>query len=215
MPNWAYTTYKIVGDNQEELQDLHEKLTTLQRLSEEHRLACREAQKNDLPIPEPPSQIVDSGFNFFLGTVVKAFGGNWEKMNCRGGIESVKELHDGIFELDTETAWGEMNEVWDLVMSHYETLSYYYLAEEPGNLHFVTNDIDEEYFPENYYIYDSVLSQTEYAHCDEDLLEYMAKTLEVEKIDSLKELDKLLEEFDENNPDECLYYHEIYRTSNN
>lgn len=211
MPNWCYTTYKIVGESKEELQDLHEKLMTLQQLSEEYALACYDARNKQLPTPEAPPEIVESGFKLFLGTVVKAYGGDWEKVRCRGGIEAIGELQDGIFELYTETAWGEMNEVWDLVMSHYKTLRYYFLAEESGNLYFATNDVDEEYFPEKYFVYDSISDEEEYINNEEDLLINMARRLNVEKIDSIEELDELINEFDEKNPDDCLYYHEIDR----
>lgn len=211
MPNWCITTYKIVGESREELQDLHTKLTALWDISQQYNDACSKARLNDEPLPEPPPEIVDSDCSLFLGTIVKAFGGDWEKVYCRGWIASIDPLNEECFYFLTETAWGEINEVWDLVMRHYKTLEYYYLAEEPGNLHFVTNDVNEEHFPESFYVYDDVNNQTEYPQCEEELLKYMANVMEVEKIKNREELDKLLEEFNERDADNNLYYYEIAR----
>ncbi len=195
MPNWCYTIYKIVGQDSDELKDLYTKLTTLQKISEDYSSACIKAHLDKQPQPELPAEIVDSGFTFFLGNVVKAFGGDWEQIYCRGTIASIDDFNGDYFNFSTETAWGEINEVWDFVMKQYKTLEYYYLAEEPGNLHFVSNDMDESHFSENYYIYDSVASESDYMHNKDELLRDMARRLEVEKIESIEELDRLLAKF--------------------
>ena len=89
MPNWAYTQYKIVG-KMEEVQDLYSKLQELQNMEE--------------PL-EPNSFGV-----MWLGCLVTILGGNWNEIYCRGHIINFS-LEDGILSIETETAWGEMDEV--------------------------------------------------------------------------------------------------------
>ncbi len=62
MPNWAYTSYRIVG-KKKEVQDLYSKVQQLQNMEE----------------PLEPN-----GFgNLWLGCLLTILGGDWEKVYCR------------------------------------------------------------------------------------------------------------------------------------
>ena len=89
MPNWAYSSYRIVG-KAEEVQDLYSKLQQLENMQE---------------------PLVENGFGLlWLGCLVTILGGNWNDIYCRGKIIDFS-LDDGILSIETETAWGEMDEV--------------------------------------------------------------------------------------------------------
>ena len=205
MPNWCFTTYKIVGDNKE-VNDLYNKLKTLKDLSNEYANARSEACINDLPKPEVPPEIIESDFSFFLGTIVRAFGGDWEHTNCRGEVYALNEPEGDSLFLYTMTAWGDMPEVWDIVMSNYNTLRYYFLAEEAGCEYFVNSDTTGEHFNALYNV-DHFGNGTEDVSSDEMLFEHIAKCLGIDKIESFEELNKLLDEHNEENEDEPIYYH--------
>ena len=207
MPNWCNTSYKFIGDK-EEVQDLYDKLIRLQTLSEEHRRKCSVALHNNEPTPEPPSDVVDSGFEFFLGTVVKAFGGDWEKIYCQGEVDNIEKPDDNMLQIFTTTAWINCPKVWDLVVSKYKTIEYFFRTEEPANGYLINSDTTGEYFPELYYI-DQCSHDCEYATDDEELLEDIAKRLGVENIESFEQLDALLKAYNEKNEDTAIYYHKF------
>ena len=82
MPNWAYTSYRIVG-KKEEVQDLYSKIQQFQNMEE----------------PLEPN-----GFgNLWLGCLLTILGGDWEKVYCRGKIIDFS-LDDGVLSINTETA---------------------------------------------------------------------------------------------------------------
>lgn len=128
MPNWCSASYVVTGDKEElrELNDLMEKLECM----------------NEPKVP--------NGFGTrWLGCLVHGLGAKWDEMHCRGewsdrDIDG-KELH-----LNTETAWGPCDEVFDLVCSKYPSLHYYYQAEECGMGIYVTNDREGKFFPERF-----------------------------------------------------------------
>ncbi len=189
MPNWCFTTYKFVGDT-EEIADLYKKLKELE----------------DMPKP-----LVESGFGkLFLGCVVNHFGGDWNKIYCRGEIEYMELCGDNMLQLSTMTAWGDMPEVWDFVCKNYPSITYYYLAEEGGMGYYVNNDTTGEYFPEKYYVYHAE-GYSEYLDDDEGLLEYIAEKIGVAKIESIDQLNQLLEQYNKEHANEEIYYHEFKR----
>ena len=208
MPNWCSTTYHIVGDKEEVL-DLYNKLSKLEKISSEYSSKKAAAHLNKQPLPEVPPEIVDSDFGFFLGSIVQAFGGDWKEIYCRGEVSHLQESDGDYIYLSTETAWGDMPQVWDFVMSKYKTLKYYFLAEEPGCEYYVNSDTTGEYFPEKYYIDNMYGCDIDYADSDESLLSSMAEILEIESIASFEELNKLLDEHNQKNEDEPIYYHKF------
>lgn len=187
MPNWCYTNYKFVGEA-DEIADLHKKLNELEAM---------------------PKPLVENSFGkLFLGCVVNHFGGDWEKIYCRGEIEYMELCGENMLQLTTSTAWGDMPEVWDCVCENYTSIQYYYLAEEPGCMYYVNSDESGEYFPEKYLI-DDCANGTEYAENDDDLFVIMAERMEVDSIKNFEELNIYLELFNEDNPDDGIYYHQF------
>ena len=189
MPNWCFTSYKFVGDK-EEIADLYNKLQSL----------------NDMPEP-----LVENGFGkLFLGCVVNLFGGDWKEIYCRGEIDYMEICGDSMIQLSTMTAWGDMPEVWDFVCKNYPSIEYYYLAEEGGLCYYVNSDTTGEYFPEKYYVLHAE-GYSEYLDDDEELLEYIAEKIGAAKIESIDQLDQLLEQYNKEHANEEIYYHEFKR----
>ena len=112
MPNWCFTTYKIVGDIKE-IHDLNNKLMKLDNMKE---------------------PLVPNGFgNLWLGCLVKILGGDVEKVYCRGDItEFSYNEEDDVLTIDTQTAWAEMEEVRHFIENVYPGLKIYYYEEESG-----------------------------------------------------------------------------------
>lgn len=189
MPNWCNTSYKFVGDK-EEIADLYNKLQSL----------------NDMPEP-----LVENGFGkLFLGCVVNLFGGDWKEIYCRGEIDYMEICGDSMIQLSTMTAWGDVPEVWDFVCKNYPSIKYYYLAEEGGLCYYVNSDTTGEYFPEKYYVLHAE-GYSEYLDDDEELLEYIAEKIGAAEIESIDQLDQLLERYNKEHANEEIYYHEFKR----
>ena len=132
MPNWAYTSYRIVG-KKEEVQDLYSKIQQLQNMEE----------------PLEPN-----GFgNLWLGCLVTILGGDWNKIYCRGHIIDYS-LDDSVLSIDTETAWSEMQEVRQFIQQIYPSLEILYYEEEPGWGIYQTNDHDKRFFSFRYILDD-------------------------------------------------------------
>lgn len=187
MPNWCFTSYKFVGDK-EEIADLYNKLQSL----------------NDMPEP-----LVENGFGkLFLGCVVNHFGGDWNKIYCRGEIDYMELCGDNMLQLSTMTAWGDMPEVWNFVCKNYPSIEYYYLAEEGGMGYYVNSDTTGEYFPEKYYVYHTD-GYSEYLNDDEELFEYIAEKIGAEKIESIKQLNQLLGYYNKKHSEKRIYYCEF------
>lgn len=128
MPNWCFTQYKIKG-SEEEVAALYK---TIQDL----------ADKEESLLP--------NGFGkLWLGNLVHALGGDWEKIYCRGHILDYS-LGNGILKINTETAWGEMSDVRHLIETRYPSLEIYFQTEECGMCIFQTNDPTGEVFPERW-----------------------------------------------------------------
>ncbi len=128
MPNWAYTQYKIRG-SEDEVAALHKTIQDLADMEE---------------------SLLPNGFGkLWLGNLVNALGGDWEKTYCRGHILDYS-LDNGLLIINTETAWGEMSDVRHLIETRYPSLEIYFMTEEPGMCIFQTNDHTGEYFPERW-----------------------------------------------------------------
>lgn len=126
MPNWCFTTYKIVGDIKE-IHDLNNKLMKLDNMKE---------------------PLVPNGFgNLWLGCLVKILGGDIEIVYCRGDItEFSYNEEDNVLTIDTQTAWAEMSEVRHFLEKVYPGLKIYYYEEEPGMEIYQTNDKHGTFF---------------------------------------------------------------------
>lgn len=128
MPNWAYSVYKIKG-SEEEVAALHKTIQDLEQREE---------------------SLLPNGFGkLWLGNLVHALGGDWEKVYCRGQILDYS-LENGILKINTETAWGEMSDVRHLIETKYPSLQIFFQTEECGMCIFQTNDATGEIFPERW-----------------------------------------------------------------
>lgn len=187
MPNWCNSSIRIVGDK-EEIADLYQKLQSLHEREE---------------------PLVENGFgNLYLGCVVSLFDGDPNKIECRGEIEFMEQNGNHAIEMVTMTAWGPMPEVWDFVFKQYPSMKQYWRSEEGGMCLYFTNDVDGDYFPEKYVIIDFV-NGTDYADDDQDLFDKIAERIEVESIKNFEELNIYLELFNEDHPDDGIYYHQV------
>ena len=128
MPHWAYTQYKIKG-SESEVTALYNAIEILNQREE---------------------SLLPNGFGkLWLGNLVHTLGGDWNKVYCRGQILDYA-LENGLLQINTETAWGEMSDVRHLIETKYPSLEIYFITEEPGMCIFQKNDATGRYFPERY-----------------------------------------------------------------
>ena len=142
MPNWCYTEYKIYGDKEQrdKLFSAIEELSSL----------------------EKPR--VENGFGkLWLGCLLDYFGGDYNKLYCRGDINEYKQ-HEGYLQMNTCTAWGECNEVREYLEKVLPGIKMYYWAETEAN-EIDTNDDKKIAFPWRYYL------DTTYSDLDSDYFE--------------------------------------------
>ncbi|EOA56476.1 hypothetical protein HMPREF1214_03297 [Bacteroides sp. HPS0048] len=186
MPNWCFTNYMFEG-NKEEIKDLYDKLKSLEEM-------------------EKP--LVENGFGTrWLGCVVSLFGGNWEEINCRGDFMNLELLDDNTIQLHTETAWGDMPEVWNFVLEKYESVIYYFYAEETGVCYYATNDSEGKYFPERF-IVDQSEEGTEYFENETDLFAHIA-SVTGKSIKDQEEMKTAIELYNSKNEENDIYINEI------
>ena len=173
MPNWAYTSYRIVG-KKEEVQDLYSKIQQLQNMEE----------------PLEPN-----GFgNLWLGCLVTILGGDWNKIYCRGHIIDYS-LDDSVLSIDTETAWSEMQEVRQFIQQIYPSLEILYYEEEPGWGIYQTNDHDKRFFSFRYILDDLEGDGPEY-YDDTDSLFKAASEIFGKELKTMADLENIVENSD-------------------
>lgn len=189
MPNWCYTSYVLEGSDK----DIKKIDNLLDNLMSRKKPA------------------IENGFGTnWLGCLVNALGGDWQKIPCRG-TWSNKERIGNILRLTTDTAWIPLNEVFDFIHEKFPSVIYFYAAEEPGCELYSTNDVDGKYFPERYNIdlydleenYDSAYFTTADAVLDYINENYHPAT----PLKTLEDIDKLDNEWRENSDDAFINYH--------
>ena len=173
MANWAYTSYRIVG-KKEEVTDLYNKIQQLQNMHE----------------PLEPN----SWGSLWLGCLVTILGGNWNEIYCRGHIIDFS-LEDGILSIETETAWGEMDEVRHFIEKVYPALKIYYYEEECGCEIYQTNDRHGHFFPERFILDDFEGDGPEYYN-DTDSLLKAASEIFGKKLKTMADLNEIVENSD-------------------
>lgn len=180
MPNWCYTSYRIVGKT-EEVNDLYTKIQQLQNM-------------------EKP--LVENGFGLlWLGCLVTILGGDWNEIYCRGSIADFS-LDDGILSIETETAWGEMDEVRYFIEKVYPALKIYYYEEECGCEIYQTNDKHGHFFSERYILDNQDGDGMEYFDKLETLLAFASRTIG-KKLETIEDLNDAIDDSD------SLSFHEI------
>lgn len=205
MANNALTCYKIFG-NREEISELYEKLLYLDNINRDHYAKYCTALKNNTTLPTPPAEISETSYHLWLGDIVTYFGGNNQKVRCRGTMDTIELISDEIIFIITDTAWYPMPEVWNLAIKDYPSLNYYYLSEECGCEIYINSDPTGEYFDALYNV-DHMGIDTEDVASDRELFWCVAMYLEIYKIDSFEELDRLIAEYNEENSETIISYH--------
>ena len=55
--------------------------------------------------------------------------------------------------MSTHTAWTYMNEMWDEILTkYYPSISYVFIAEEPGSEIYVNTDLEGSIYPQRFYV---------------------------------------------------------------
>ena len=192
MSNTCFTTYKVVSENKKDVTKLFK---TIKRL---------DGRKTPL---------VKNGWydpKLWLGCLVKALGGDPNKVYCRGTI-TFYEMEDDVLTLHTETAWAEMSETRHFIESCFPGMKIYYIEEESGCEIFNTNDSEGIYFKDRYYF--DGFDDSEYFETLEEAAVYVKEIVGHEVEATVKAIDKALsdyvEEHEEDDPD-CYYsFHEF------
>lgn len=183
MPNWCTTQYKIVGDK-----------STLDKVN---------SLFNRVNNGEFNGK-VETDFINFLGYLVMALGYDYTKFSCRGEYTNYQYDNEAMISFETTTAWCPCDGVFELIKKTYPNVSVYYQSEECGCNFYETNDVDEEYFPENYLVEGYVDNEYSCEHFEEieDAYDYISG-LVGENIQSDAEIDALNEKWkeDENKVD--------------
>lgn len=192
MSNTCFTTYKVVSENKKDVTKLFK---TIKRL---------DGRKTPL---------VKNGWydpKFWLGCLVKALGGDPQKVYCRGTI-TFYEMEDDVLTLNTETAWAEMSETRHFIESCFPGMKIYYIEEESGCERFYTNDSEGIYFKDRYYL--DGFDDSEYFETLEEAAKYVKEIIGHDVEADFDAIDKALsdyvEEHEEDDPD-CYYsFHEF------
>lgn len=192
MSNTCFTTYKVVSENKKDVTKLFK---TIKRL---------DGRKTPL---------VKNGWydpKLWLGCLVKALGGDPNKVYCRGTI-TFYEMEDDVLTLNTETAWAEMSETRHFIESCFPGMKIYYIEEESGCERFYTNDSEGIYFKDRYYL--DGFDDSEYFETLEEAAKYVKEIVGHEVEADFDAIDKALsdyvEEHEEDDPD-CYYsFHEF------
>lgn len=201
MPNWCYTNITICHNDKNKLKDFFDKV-------EEWRK--KPYKTNDF----------DTYSLGWLGNIVGNSGlAEWKvkengredfvpSISCRGSLQTF-ELHDDSINIDTETAWGPMLEMWRLLCDKYlPGAEIYYTAEESGNGLYQTNDPDTI---GKYYI-DIVDTQPdEFEDVEEEYEASLEETVKLlQRIHKTKEtdIDKLIKKHEMSDESEWLSIHE-------
>ena len=185
MPNWCYTNINICHNDKNKLKEFFNKV-------EEWRK--KPYKTNDF----------DTYSLGWLGNIVGNSGlAEWKvkengredfvpSISCRGSLQTF-ELHENSINIDTETAWGPMLEMWRLLCDKYlPGADIYYTAEESGNGLYQTNDpnVDGTYYidiwepPEEFEDEESMYEAEE-----SDAIEFLQRVLKTEETDIQKLID--------------------------
>ena len=184
MSNTCFTTYKVVSEKKKDVTKLFKAIKRL------------DGRKTPL---------VKNGWydpKLWLGCLVKALGGDPNKVYCRGTI-TFYEMEDDILTLNTETAWAEMAETRHFIESCFPGMKIYYIEEESGCEIFNTNDSEGIYFKDRYYL--DGFEESEYFETLEEAAKYVKEIVGHEVEATVKAIDKALsdyvEEHEEDDPD--------------
>ena len=191
MSNTCFTTYKVVSENKKDVTKLFK---TIKRL---------DGRKTPL---------VKNGWydpKLWLGCLVKALGGDPNKVYCRGTI-TFYELEDDVLTLNTETAWAEMAETRHFIESCFPGMKIYYIEEESGCEIFNTNDLEGLFFKDRYYL--DGFDDSEYFETLEEAAKYVKEIVGHDVEATFKAIEDALNAYMEEHEDDddCyFYFHEF------
>ena len=207
MANNCLSIFKIVG-NKKDIADFFHRLYELWDITSQYYNAYIIAHRENKPLPVKPPEVLHGDSHLDLCDVVNYFGGDANRVDCRGFIETFEFEDENTIKICTDTAYVPMQEVWANVIVDYESLKYFFVSDEIGSECFYNNDRDKEHFPDKYFIDNNFGNETEVADSDEFLLDYMSKWLDVGEIKSIEKLNKYLLIFNEEHPDDTIQYYE-------
>ena len=187
MSNTCFTTYKVVSEKKKDVTKLFKAIKRL------------DGRKTPL---------VKNGWydpKLWLGCLVKALGGDPNKVYCRGTI-TFYEMEDDILTLNTETAWAEMAETRHFIESCFPGMKIYYIEEESGCEIFNTNDSEGIYFKDRYYL--DGFEESEYFETLEEAAKYVKEIVGPYVEANVTAIDKALNDYMEahEDDDDCYYY---------
>ena len=132
MPNWCYTDYTFIG-NENEIKDFCNKIKSF-------------TSKERIP---------NNFGNFWLGNVVDGFSFDYNEIDCRGEVLSVSEITKHLseckFSVNIMTAWKPFNQMWKkIVEKYYPSIKYVFIAEEAGNEIFINTDVEGSIYSDRF-----------------------------------------------------------------
>lgn len=201
MPNWNVTDVRVAG-SKDQIEQLYKIMTALE-----------EAEK----------PTIENGFgNTWYGCLVDALGADWNDIHCRGSWQELEKVNNNTLKWWDETAWGPTLGVFDLIEAKFPKLKVFWLAEEPGMAYYESNDCEHEFFNTQFVLYYNDAYETEYFDSEEELLDFINELIDNDPerkdkkhINSLEELDKLIENEDNDGYCDLSYYKFNYRKENN
>lgn len=184
MANYCDSTYRITGEASE-LDALYELMTRLEKEKENGN---------------------------WVGHIVTALNGEIpEHLYVRGWWDDLEREEDCI-SFHLESAWEPLYEAWDFICSKYESLSAYFIGEEPGCEVYQKRDHPEKgWFTDNYYL-DICTPKEEYFHeyftKIDDAFRYIEKIADTNII-TADDIEALNSAWSEEHPDAYIYLHEF------
>lgn len=129
----------------------------------------------------------------WLGNLVIKLGRDWNKVYCRGSWDDLTFNGEEIT-FHVESAWGELNEVRELIEEHFPDIKLYFQSEEPGMGLYTTNDDTGQYFPDQFYLWVED-EDTEYYQDLKSLAEAVESITGSKHLTTLDSCKKALESF--------------------
>lgn len=189
MPNWCYTNIVIEGDKKdvETLNDAMEKLENMNQ-------------------PFEPN-----GFGkTWLGNLVVYFGGDWNKIRCRGEWMD-RDFDNGCLSFNADHAWAPPIETLEFLKEKFPSFKIYWQSEEPGMCEYWTNDANHVYFHDKFYLEMCTVDDHyyhEYFEDEESLVDYVNKHLGL-NISSAKDLAEVSDKWEEEYDGAYIFAHEF------
>lgn len=139
MPNWCYNEIYFVGGTEEQRKNLFEKIKDLNGHS-----PFKDASKGWI-----------GNLSVACGIPVEEVNDEKSKYRARAFIQDV-DMRGDYIRLNVESAWSPIDEylkdLFNAGLSSLEGMRYVYSAEEFGNDIWVSNDVNKEFFPAEYYL---------------------------------------------------------------